>query len=202
MTDTSDSIPATATKIEINLSRLPQLFNSLDPSPFLERDLDHDAEDYIVGSAEEAPRQHPLALVIHLPADQLPAQGLPNLREAIHNYFAYRRDQENRRLRLLFRDGYRAADRPGLLVLLHAVAGIGEFLRQRQRFGYFWREHVDHWLGGDVASLGDFSLRVGADAPPMPNTCEACRNASDYTVKAHRLTISSPFALADEIAID
>jgi hypothetical protein len=30
MTDTSDSIPATTTKIEINLSRLPQLFNSLD----------------------------------------------------------------------------------------------------------------------------------------------------------------------------
>jgi len=105
MTDTSDNIPATATKIEISLSRLPQLFNSLDPSPFLERDLDRDAEDYIVGSAEEAPRQHPLALVIHLPPDQLPTQGLPNLREAIHNYFAYRRDQEDRRLRLLFRDG-------------------------------------------------------------------------------------------------
>ena len=105
MTDTSDSIPATTTKIEINRSRLPQLFNSLDPSPFLERDLDRDAEDYIVGSAEEAPRQQPLALVIHLPADQLPALGLPNLRDAIHNYFAYRRDREDRRLRLLFRDG-------------------------------------------------------------------------------------------------
>ena len=105
MPDSSDSIPATATKIEINLSRLPQLFNSLDPSPFLERDLDHDAEDYIVGSAEEAPRQHPFALVIHLPVDHLPAQGLPNVREALHNYFAYRRDQEDRRLRLLFRDG-------------------------------------------------------------------------------------------------
>jgi hypothetical protein len=74
---------------KINLSRLPQLFNSLDPSPFLERDLDRDAEDYIVGSAEKAPRQHALALVIHLPADQLPAQGLPNLRDAIHNYFAF-----------------------------------------------------------------------------------------------------------------
>src|SRR3974390_2188227 len=83
MTDTNDSIAATATKIEISLSRLSQLFNSLDPSPFHERDLDHDAEDYIMGSAGEAPRQHPLALVIHLPADQLPAQGLPELREAI-----------------------------------------------------------------------------------------------------------------------
>ena len=70
MTDPNDSIPTTATKIEISLSRLPQLFNSLDPSPFLERDLDHDAEAYIVGSAEEAPRQHPLALVILFPACQ------------------------------------------------------------------------------------------------------------------------------------
>lgn len=105
MPDTSDSIPATTTKIEINLNRLPQLFNSLDPSPFRERDLDPDAEDYIVGSAEEISLQHPLALVIHLPADQLPTQGLPGVREAIHNYFAHRTDQESRRLRLLFRDG-------------------------------------------------------------------------------------------------
>jgi len=153
MIDTNDNIPATATKIEISLSRLSQLFNSLDPSPFHERDLDHDAEDYIVGSAEEAPRQQPLALVIHLPADQLPTQGLPDLREAIHNYFAYRRDQE----------------------------------------------HVDHRLGGDVAPLGDFSLRVGADPPPMPNTCEACRNASDCTVEARGLTTSAPLGRANEV---
>jgi hypothetical protein len=96
--------PSTAaTKIEISLNRLTQLFNSFDPSPFHERDLDREAEDYIVGSAEEAPRQRPLSLVIHLPADQMPAAGLPD--QAIHNYFAYRRDQESRRLRLLFRDG-------------------------------------------------------------------------------------------------
>jgi len=98
--------PSTAaTKIEISLNRLTQLFNSFDPSPFRERDLDREAEDYIVGSAEEASQQRPLALVIHLPADQMPTSGLPDLREAIHNYFAYRRDQESRRLRLLFRDG-------------------------------------------------------------------------------------------------
>ena len=70
------------TKIEINLNRLSQLFNSLDPSPFHERDLDQDAEDYIVGSAEEAPRQHPLRLVIHLPAEQLPHTGVPDLATA------------------------------------------------------------------------------------------------------------------------
>ena len=36
-------------KIEISLSRLSQLFNSFDPSPFHERDLDPDAKEYTVG---------------------------------------------------------------------------------------------------------------------------------------------------------
>ena len=98
--------PTTAeAKIEISLNRLSQLFNSLDPSPFHERDLDQDAEEYIIGSAEEIAHQRPLALVIHLPSDQLPEPGAANLDEAIHNYFAHRGAHENRRLRLLFRDG-------------------------------------------------------------------------------------------------
>jgi len=69
--------PMAEAKIEVNLSRLAQLFNSLDPSPFHERDLDQDAEDYIIGSAEEISHQRPLSLVIHLPADQLPQTGPP-----------------------------------------------------------------------------------------------------------------------------
>jgi hypothetical protein len=97
--------PGTEAKIEINLSRLGQLFNSLDPSPFHERDLDHDAEEYIIGSAEEIERHRPLCLVIHLPADQTLGVGAADLNASIHNYFAYRETNERRRLRLLFRDG-------------------------------------------------------------------------------------------------
>jgi hypothetical protein len=106
--------------IEINLNRLSQLFNSLDPSPFHERDLDQDAEEYIIGSAEEIPRQRPIALVIHLPADQVPEPGSLNPGDAIHNYFAYREAHERRRLRLLFRDG-RIALLIGLLFLFCCV---------------------------------------------------------------------------------
>jgi hypothetical protein len=95
MSDSTESDGLVAeTKIEVNLNRLSQLFNSLDPSPFHERDLDQDAEDYIVGSAEEAPRQHPLRLVIHLPAGQLPHTGAPGLAMSIHHYFAYRETHE------------------------------------------------------------------------------------------------------------
>ena len=92
-------------KIEISINHLPQLFNSLDPSPFHQRDLDQDAEDYIVESAEEISSKHSLALVIHLPSDQVPKVNDPDLSEAIHNYFAYQETQERRHLHRLFHDG-------------------------------------------------------------------------------------------------
>ncbi|MDQ3258423.1 MAG: hypothetical protein M3R15_31815 [Acidobacteriota bacterium] len=34
--------------IEIYVDRIEQLFNSMDPSPFHEKDLDRDAEEFIV----------------------------------------------------------------------------------------------------------------------------------------------------------
>jgi hypothetical protein len=103
--------------IEVSLSRVAQLFNSLDPAPFHERDLDADAEEYIISSAEEISRQRPLRLVIHLPADQVPQGGAYDLSDAIHNYFSYRAAHEQRRLRILFRDG-RIALATGLVFLL------------------------------------------------------------------------------------
>ena len=35
--------------IEVKVQTVHQLFNSMDPSPFHERDLDHNAEHFIVG---------------------------------------------------------------------------------------------------------------------------------------------------------
>ncbi len=108
------------TAIEINLNRLSQLFNSFDPSPFHERDLDQDAEEYIVSSAEEASHHRQLALVIHLPSDQVPEPGRPDLADAIHHYFAYRLESERRRLRLLLHNG-RIALAIGLTFLFSCV---------------------------------------------------------------------------------
>ena len=49
MIDTSTA----AGVIEVRIHELVQLFNTLDPSPFHERDLDNDGEDCIVGWARE-----------------------------------------------------------------------------------------------------------------------------------------------------
>ncbi len=91
--------------IELSLRRLPQLFNSLDPSPFHEKDLDPDADAYLVGAARELGHKAPIKLVIHLPADELTWADKSRVGEAIHNYFDYRRRSVQRDLRLSFRRG-------------------------------------------------------------------------------------------------
>ena len=41
-------MPEKPAHIQVRLRELPQLFNSMDPSPFSERDLDADAEEFIL----------------------------------------------------------------------------------------------------------------------------------------------------------
>lgn len=41
--------------IRLRLRDMSQLFNSMDPSPFIEKDLDDDAEEFIVSWAQEFP---------------------------------------------------------------------------------------------------------------------------------------------------
>ena len=60
----------------------------MDPSPFHEKDLDHDAEEFIVGWAREFPRHDPLSLIVHVNESREDAQHL--VETAVHNYFAYR----------------------------------------------------------------------------------------------------------------
>ena len=58
--------------IRLELRELSQLFNSMDPSPFIEKDLDGDAEEFIVSLAQEFSPGAPLKLRIYL--DQLPPE--------------------------------------------------------------------------------------------------------------------------------
>ena len=57
-----DPIPPNCQVIEVHVAELNQLFNAIDPAPFRQRDLDPDAEDFIVGWAREMPADAPLAL--------------------------------------------------------------------------------------------------------------------------------------------
>ncbi len=103
--------------IEVKLMELNQLFNSMDPSPFLERDLDQDAEEFIVSWAQEHPKQHELKLVVHLakpPAGVADARQL--VADSVAHYFEYRADMTLRDFRRLMREG-RASLLIGMLFL-------------------------------------------------------------------------------------
>jgi hypothetical protein len=76
--------------VEIRIEDISQLFQSLDPFPFRERDLDEDAEEFIVSWARELPTDQPLRIVVHLPEAQASMPEARELSVAIAQYFGYR----------------------------------------------------------------------------------------------------------------
>jgi hypothetical protein len=77
--------------IEIKLNSLMQLFDSFDPSPFHEKELDPDAEEYIYNAVDEFPLKKPLEIMIHLPPAEVSAETEESLKKAIKNHFSYKR---------------------------------------------------------------------------------------------------------------
>jgi hypothetical protein len=75
--------------ITLRLRELTQLFNSMDPSPFVERDLDADAEEFITSWARELPANRELELVIQLATPATP-ERLAGVEDAVRRYFASR----------------------------------------------------------------------------------------------------------------
>ena len=92
-------------RIEVFVDRIEQLFNSMDPSPFDERELDDDAEEFIVGWTREFPRRDPVSLVVHV--NHLPAHGDAEhlLETVVHNYFTYRANLNRLEFRHLLKQG-------------------------------------------------------------------------------------------------
>ena len=62
----SSGRPADDSVVKMHINELTQLFNSLDPSPFYEKEIDRNAEEYIVRSTQELPGKSPVALVVYL----------------------------------------------------------------------------------------------------------------------------------------
>lgn len=90
--------------IEIRLNKIDQIFNSLDPSPFIEREIDRNAKNYIVESLQELPINSKVKVLLYIShAIDLDAKKMVS--EAIHNYFDYCYDGKVKELRQLFRTG-------------------------------------------------------------------------------------------------
>jgi hypothetical protein len=146
----ADRLPASSELIEVRVGELKQLFNSIDPSPFHEKDLDPAAEEFIVSWAREARHDAPLALRVHLEGPRGSSHQEEMLHDAVREYFSSRARATRGRLRLLFRVG-RVSLLIGILCLTLSVGlgGIVEGLLEGRRVGLLLRESL--LIGGWVA---------------------------------------------------
>jgi len=104
-------------RIELELREVNKLFNSMDPSPFHDKDLNRDAEEFVVSWAQEYSFNQPLKLTIHL--ENMPTQDPTALMtEAVHNFFAYRTNLNRLEFRRLMAQG-----RTSLAIGLAFLAG-------------------------------------------------------------------------------
>jgi hypothetical protein len=134
----SKIVTAPAT-IELKVEKISQLFDTLDPFPFHERDLDRDAEEFIVGWARELPAKRDVRIVVHLPGAEAQAEHAKDIGKAFATYFSYRAEVVRSDLKELFRIG-RFSLAIGLVVLaVCIVAGrmVSSTFRQSEVARFF-----------------------------------------------------------------
>jgi hypothetical protein len=149
MNPSEPDFPPHCALIEVHVSEVKQLFNSLDPTPFRERDLDPKAEEFITAWAREIHLDQPLGLRIHV--DQKVSQEeAATVQTAIREYFREGADATRKQLRLLFRRG-RTSLVIGLICLAISVVGgnVAASLLQDTQFAGLARESL--LIGGWVA---------------------------------------------------
>ena len=91
--------------VEIVLDNVMELYNSLDPSPFRKRELDHSAEEYIYNAIDDFPLKEPMEIMVYLPPSKITPDIQESIRSSIHNHFNYRLAAGERELRRTFRNG-------------------------------------------------------------------------------------------------
>jgi hypothetical protein len=123
--DVVDDAPPGST-LQLRLSDLRRLFDSMDPAPFRERDLDVAAAAYIVDWARETRAGQPLSLEVVIDGQATNADETRILQTAVGDFFRRRAAAKRRDVRQLFRIG-RISLVIGV-VFVGAATGIAESL--------------------------------------------------------------------------
>jgi hypothetical protein len=136
--------------LELSIANPMQLFNSMDPAPFRERDLDVEVVAYIIEWATGQSQTAPLALLVTLHQEPTAEDQLGVLRDAVHESFRRRAVADRLKLKKLFRDG-RISLIIGLFFLAAAIFisdYIGGLISNEN---YAWLVQESVVIGGWVA---------------------------------------------------
>ena len=153
-----------AVAVELRLDRMSRLYNSLDPAPFHEKELDAAADDYIVGSAEDLGGRE-MRLVIMLPRSELARPEASHIAEfdpqPLRLARARRASAPARRMEARPPQPGDRAGFPGRLPVRPRTAGalgVGGVARSR-------RGLADRRLGGPVGPDRAYSFMAGGRSP-------------------------------------
>jgi hypothetical protein len=148
--------------IELRVDDIAQLFHTLDPFPFRERDLDKEAEEYIVGWARELTTNQAIKIVIHFPETEAQTKAARELSEAFRRYFSYRADSLQRDLNELFRVGRRsfAIGVPILIVCLVSAHLAAGYLIEAHSSASS-RRVSSFWAGWRIGARSRYSCTIG-----------------------------------------
>ncbi len=151
--------------IRVRVGDMRQLFNYMDPSPFRDRDLDPDCEEFIVSWARELRPDRPFTIDIHLDREPDSHDALEQIPLAVQRHFGRESEMQRLRLRRLVREG-RTSLAIGLVAL--AVCTIGATLTPASVLGAFGEVAAESlliagwvamWHPLDVLLYGVWSVR-------------------------------------------
>jgi len=135
--------------IDIKIQKINQLFNSFDPSPFLEKDLDDDAFEYIVSSVSEHPIKLKQKIIIYIPKNQRSKMSEVEIRRAVHNFFEYKKILAERSIKLKLKEG-QLSFIVGITFLVLCLV-IGEYIRGLANNAFTSIAYEGLLIGGWVA---------------------------------------------------
>ncbi len=103
MTKSTDTVAMHSLSIQVR--EIAQLFHSMDPTPFLNKDINPETEAFIESWASEFAPGGNFHIIIHL--EQRPTDGAPSemLNAAIHNHFAYKAERTRSNLKQFLQQG-------------------------------------------------------------------------------------------------
>ncbi len=192
----SNSRPRGENPIEVNIDTLDQLFNTMDPSPFHERDLDCSAEEFIVSWAREYPLHEPVRLIVHLKACPPGMDAQAVIERAVHNYFGYKTGLNQREFSQLLREG-----RISLLIglsFLTLCLSAGEFVVNHDvPGGMVMRESLT--IGGWVAMWYPLEIYLYRWWP-LRRTGRIFRKLSEMPVEVRCSDVLAPVKVPEQDA--
>lgn len=172
-------------RAELELRNVDALFNSMDPAPFHEKDLDHEAEGFIVSWMREYPQLTPVTPRVHLVEWPL-EDPTRTIRDAAHHYFACRGQLIDMEFRQLMKQA-RTSLLIGLSFLAPCLFSSNYFLSGREGTVFsILRESLI--IAGWLAMWRPMQLYLH-DRWPLRGRGQGCAKLSKYPVEVKPRTV-------------